>query len=46
MMARCERLYPLCRSITGEGLRQTLRLIQSELPELTLHEVPSGTQVF
>lgn len=46
MMARCERLYPLCRSITGEGLRQTLRLIKEELPELTLHEVPSGTQVF
>lgn len=39
------QLYPICRSITGEGLRQTLRLIQKRLP-LTLQEVPSGTQVF
>jgi aminopeptidase-like protein len=38
-------LYPLCRSITGDGLRETLRLIQTHIP-LTLHEVPSGTQVF
>jgi aminopeptidase-like protein len=38
-------LYPLCRSITGDGLRETLRLIQTQIP-LTLHEVPSGTQVF
>ncbi len=39
-----EELFPLCRSITGEGLRATLRRIQREVP-LTLHEVPSGTRV-
>jgi aminopeptidase-like protein len=37
-------LYPICRSITGEGLRQTLRILQRQAP-LTIHEVPSGTAV-
>jgi aminopeptidase-like protein len=40
-----QRLYPICRSITGNGLRQTLHLLQEAIP-LTVHEVPSGTQVF
>ncbi|MGH7232564.1 MAG: DUF4910 domain-containing protein [Nitrospiraceae bacterium] len=38
-------LYPICRSITGNGLRDTLKLIQKHIP-LTVHEVPSGTKVF
>jgi aminopeptidase-like protein len=38
-------LYPLCRSLTGEGLRETLRRLQRWMP-LTLHEVPTGTEVF
>ncbi len=38
-------LYPLCRSITGDGLRKTLHLIQQHIP-LTINEVKSGTQVF
>jgi aminopeptidase-like protein len=38
-------LFPICRSITGNGLRQSLRIIQEHIP-LELHEVPSGTQVF
>ena len=38
-------LYPICRSITGEGFRETLGRIQKEIP-LNVHEVPSGTQVF
>ena len=37
-------LYPICRSITGDGLRQTLRILQRQAP-LTIHEVPSGTAV-
>jgi aminopeptidase-like protein len=40
-----EALYPICRSITGEGVRQSLRLLQRTVP-LELHEVPSGAQVF
>ena len=38
-------LYPICRSITGEGIRQTLRMIQRRIP-LQISEVPSGTAVF
>ncbi len=38
-------LYPLCRSITGEGVRETLRRLKRYI-DVALHEVPSGTQVF
>lgn len=39
-------LFPICRSITGPGVRETLKYIQNILPELTIHSVPSGTQAF
>src|SRR3990172_9061357 len=38
-------LYPICRSITGGGFRDTLRIIQKQIP-LTVREVASGTKVF
>ncbi|MFI7105077.1 DUF4910 domain-containing protein [Nonomuraea sp. NPDC050227] len=38
------RLYPLCRSITGDGLRRTLEIIGGSIP-LEITEVPTGTQV-
>ena len=40
-----ERLFPICRSITGNGVRQTLKIIFEHIP-LEIHEVPTGTQVF
>jgi len=39
------RLYPICRSITGAGVRQTLGMIRARIP-LQIHEVPTGTRVF
>jgi len=45
MYALVEDLYPICRSITGDGVRATLHRIATELP-IEIHEVPTGTQVF
>ena len=38
-------LYPICRSITGDGFRRTLQRLRREIP-IEVHEVPSGTKVF
>jgi len=46
MHALARRIWPLHRSITGDGTRKTLRIIQEVLPDLVIHEIPSGTQVF
>src|SRR5262249_24746192 len=44
MMALIEELFPICRSITGNGVRQTLEILQRHVP-LKVNEVPSGTKV-
>jgi aminopeptidase-like protein len=45
MHALASELYPLCRSLTGPGVRRTLDLVGRRMP-LTRHEVPSGTRAF
>src|SRR2546423_556055 len=44
MHALIEDLYPICRSITGDGFRASLCRL-SEIIPLEVTEVPSGTQV-
>lgn len=46
MYSLVKELFPICRSITGDGVRKTLRIIQREIPELKIFEVPTGTKVF
>ena len=40
------RLFPLCRSITGNGFRESLEIIRKIIPEIKVYEVPTGTNVF
>ena len=39
-------IFPINRSLTGEGVRETFRHIKEHLPGLTVHAVPSGTEAF
>lgn len=45
LYAFVEAAYPICRSITGDGVRQTLRFIDAIVP-LEVQEVPTGSEVF
>lgn len=40
-----KELYPICRSITGNGVRETLKIIKKHIP-LEIFDVPTGTKVF
>lgn len=46
MYELAEKLFPICRSITGNGVRQTLGILKEECAGMEIYEVPSGTQVF
>ena len=41
-----KKLWPINRSITGDGVRETLSIIQKDVPELKVFEISSGTKVF
>ena len=45
LYAFAEQLYPVCRSITGQGVRDTLEMVREKVP-LTIYQVPTGTRVF
>lgn len=42
----CRELFPICRSITGNGFRQSLDIIRKHIPNLKSFEVPTGTKCF
>ena len=44
MIALCKELYPINRSITGNGVRESLGILRRKIP-IELHEVASGTKV-
>ena len=41
-----KELWPINRSITGEGARETLKRISKHIPKLNISSIPSGTKVF
>lgn len=45
MHALAARLYPICRSITGDGVRESLSILQEQIP-VRITEVPTGREVF
>ena len=45
MYGLIEDLFPICRSITGNGTRKTLKILSDLIP-LDIHEIPSGSRVF
>ena len=46
MFSLCEELWPLNRSLTGDGNRRTLEIIKREVPALKIREAASGTKAF
>lgn len=45
MYRLADRLFPICRSITGQGVRETFDILKEYIPDLKLYEVPTGTKV-
>lgn len=46
MYELCKELFPINRSLSGEGVRETLRILQRENPEIEIYSIKSGTKVF
>jgi len=46
MHGLCRELFPICRSITGDGFRESLEILRKQIPELKKIEVPTGTKCF
>ena len=42
----CSEMFPICRSITGNGFRQSLAMLSEHIPNLKAVEVPTGTKCF
>jgi aminopeptidase-like protein len=40
------KMFPICRSITGNGFRESLEMLREAVPEIQVYEVPTGTTVF
>jgi aminopeptidase-like protein len=46
MYSWAQKLFPICRSLTGDGVRETLSFIGEHLPDLQIYEIPCGTRAF
>ncbi len=46
MFNLAKKLFPICRSLTGEGNRKTLKIIKKIIPELKIYEIPSNQKIF
>ncbi|NOU49221.1 DUF4910 domain-containing protein [Pseudoalteromonas sp. JBTF-M23] len=42
----CQELFPICRSITGDGFRESLSILKKHIPDIRAVEVPTGTKCF
>lgn len=42
----CKELFPLCRSLTGNGVRETLKQLKQQFSNIEIYEVPTGTKCF
>lgn len=46
MYELAQQLFPINRSLTGQGVRKTLHILQELVPRLQIYEVPTGTKAF
>lgn len=46
MYSLCKKMFPICRSITGDGVRKTLEILKEVYNDIKIYEVQTGTKVF